>query len=250
MSTAPKPAPSQSRPAPGPAPDPSSFIRVRTTRPRQPFPPNSARQPITTERLVLRVLTEDDFASFRVLRTQPEVMHWTAVGVPDPDDEVTWSRLRPFLTPREASNYNFAICLRDTGEFIGIGGCHALRSSLGWPEVGYMLRKEAWGKGYGSEFLRGWLRAWDQLEREVAEIEVDARTIDEGEEARGQEDGLVKERLLAITAEGNDRSQGVLKKAGFEWFLSWLAVDSRKDDGPDKWIELPTFRYFPKTLEQ
>ncbi|AEO53235.1 hypothetical protein MYCTH_2294298 [Thermothelomyces thermophilus ATCC 42464] len=238
---------SEQRPTPGTEPDPRTFIRVRTTRPRQPFPPHSVRQPITTERLVLRALTEDDFGAFRALRTEPEVMYWTAVGVPDADEELTWTRLRAFLPPRDQSHYNFAICLRETGEFIGVGGCHAPRSSLGRPEVGYMLKRDAWGNGFATEFLRAWLGAWERLEREETEIEVDPRTIG-GDEARG-EGGLVRERLLAITADGNDRSQGVLKKSGFEWFLTWLAVDSRKGKGPDNLIGLPTFWYFPKTEE-
>jgi RimJ/RimL family protein N-acetyltransferase len=55
----------------------------------------------------------------------------------------------------------------------------------------------------------------------------------------------VRERLIAITADPNDRSQGVLKKAGFEWFTTWLAEDLVKGSGPDKMIELPTYRYFP-----
>ncbi|KAH6853460.1 GNAT domain-containing protein [Chaetomium sp. MPI-CAGE-AT-0009] len=244
MSTAVESSSGQSRPAPGPEPDPATFIRVRTILPRRPLPPNAARQPIVTERLVLRPFTIDDLPAFRVLRTQPEVMRWTAAGVPDKDLDETKAKLVPFLPPRDETNFNYAICDRASGDLIGIGGCHNWRSSLGWPEVGYMFRKEYWGRGLGTEFLRGWLAAWDGLEREEAEIEVDARTVDEGEREGGE--GTVRGRLIAITADGNDRSQGVLKKAGFEWFLTWLAVDSVKGSGPDTMIELPTYyRFFP-----
>jgi GNAT superfamily N-acetyltransferase len=141
--------------------------------------------------------------------------------------------------------FSFVICDRASGELIGLGGCHNLRSSLGWPEVGYMLRKEYWGKGLGSEFLQGWLRAWDGLEREVTEWEVDPRTlVGDGEAAA---DGLVRERLVALTEAGNDRSQGVLAKNGFEWFLTWLADDVSEGAGPGAKVELPTYRYFPGT---
>ncbi|KAL2155086.1 hypothetical protein VTH82DRAFT_3762 [Thermothelomyces myriococcoides] len=247
MSAAPKPfSSSEPRPSLGTEPDPRTFIRVRTTLPRQPFPTNSVRKPIITERLVLRALTEDDFAAYRALRSQPEVMRWTSAGVPDPDEELTWTRLREFLPPRDQSHYNFAICLRETGDFIGIGGCHLPRSGLGWPAVGYMLKREAWGKGFATEFLRAWLDAWVRLEREEVEIEVDPRTIGEDERGPGDSGGLARERVLAITADGNEKSQGVLKKCGFEWFLTWLAVDARRKDEPDNLIGLPTFWYFPK----
>ncbi|KAK3300079.1 GNAT domain-containing protein [Chaetomium fimeti] len=234
--------PAQSRPAPGPEPDPTTFIRVRATLPRLPFPPSAARQPVVTERLLLRPLTPDDLPAVHALRTQPEVMHWTALGVPDKDLDETRAKIAPFFPPRDETNFNYAICDRESGDLIGLGGCHNWRSSLGWPEVGYMFRKEAWGRGLGTEFLRGWLPVWDGLGREEVEIEVDPRTVDEGEVEGG--DGVVRGRLLAITADLNDRSQGVLKKAGFEWFLTWLAEDLQKGSGADMMIELPTYRYF------
>lgn len=187
--------------------------------------------------------TLDDLAAVHVMRTQPEVMHWTAAGVPDKNLEESRAKLEPFLNGREEGTHNFAICDRETGDLIGLGGSHNFRSSLGWPEVGYMFRKEYWGRGLGTEFLRGWLPVWNALEREEVEVEVDARTLDEGEGQGG--DGLVRERLIAITADTNDRSQGVLKKAGFEWFLTWFTEDTAKGTGPAMMIDLPTYRYFP-----
>jgi RimJ/RimL family protein N-acetyltransferase len=37
---------------------------------------NAVRQPILTERLLLRPFTIDDLPALRELRTQPEVMYW------------------------------------------------------------------------------------------------------------------------------------------------------------------------------
>ena len=52
------------------------------------------------------------------------------------------------------------------GALIGTGGCHSRGGGmLGWPEIGYMLRREAWGMGYGTEFLAGFLEAWWALPR-------------------------------------------------------------------------------------
>ncbi|KAK3903034.1 GNAT domain-containing protein [Staphylotrichum tortipilum] len=241
MAAASNPSTTQ-RPAPGPEPDPSTFVKVRTTLPRRPLPPNTARAPILTERLTLRALVAEDLAALHKLRTQPEVMYWTAAGRPDRDADETRGRLEPFLPPRDREAYNFAICARESeGELIGIGGCHLFRDGFGWPEVGYMIRKEFWGRGLGTEFLRGWVGAWEGLEREEVEIEVDPRTVD-GMQGEG---GRVMEQLIAVTAEGNDKSQGVLGKVGFEWFTTWLAEDLIKaKEAPGSMIELPTYRMF------
>ncbi|KAK4238034.1 GNAT domain-containing protein [Achaetomium macrosporum] len=237
--------PAESRPPPGPAPDKSSFVKVRTTLPKLPFPPLSARQPIVTPRLIIRPATRDDFPAIHVLRTQPEVMRWTARGRPDRDLEETMAKNEEGMGLKNPGNtFNFVICDRETGELIGLGGCHNLRSSLGWPEVGYMLRKEYWGKGLGSEFLQGWLRGWEGLERAVVEWEVDPRTLVGDDEAGDGKDGLVRERLIALTAAGNDRSQGVLGKNGFEWFLTWLGDDISEGAAPGAKVVLPTYRYF------
>ncbi|KAJ4290649.1 hypothetical protein N0V88_006396 [Collariella sp. IMI 366227] len=81
------------RPGPEPNPPPSS-----ASAPPSPPPttPNFARQPILTERLLLRAFTPEDTA-FHELRTQPEVMHWTAAGVPDKDVAASQAKLDPFL---------------------------------------------------------------------------------------------------------------------------------------------------------
>ncbi|EAQ93581.1 hypothetical protein CHGG_01816 [Chaetomium globosum CBS 148.51] len=185
MSTTVEASSAPSRPAPGAEPDPAIFVRVRTTLPRRPLPPNATRQPIVTERLILRVLTIEDLPAIYTLRTQPEVMHWTAVGLPDQTIEESKAKLEPFLTPRDEGTFNFAICDRASGDLIGLGGCHNYRSSLGWPEVGYMIRKEYWGPRAGDGVLEGrGCRCGSALEREEVEVEVDARTVDEEERRR------------------------------------------------------------------
>ena len=60
-------------------------------------------------------------------------------------------------------------------------------------------------------------------------------------------DGSVPEQLIAVTEISNSRSQNILRKCGFEYFITWDAADSRS---VDTLIQLPTFRFFPaKTPE-
>ena len=130
------------------------------------------------------------------------------------------------------------------GEMIGIGGCSTLSSPVfGWPAVGYQIRREYWGRGYATEFLRGWLELWCALPREEVEIPV-------GEESVlpyiSVEDGtvvvvVVPEMVTAFALSDNVASQRVLEKAGFEMFVKRREADLRD---PEREIELRGYRYF------
>ncbi len=178
---------------------------------------------------------QDDLAAFHGLRTQPEVMRFTIQGRVDKDLAETQTKLDDYMD--NAMKINFAICLRETGEMVGVGGSNS-GESFGWPEVGYMIRKEHWGKGLASEFLRAFLAFWKELPRDVAEMKVDRRTVD----GLSEEGGLVPEQLIAVTEILNTKSQSMLRKCGFEHLVTWKARDTRDERG--ELIELPTFRFF------
>ncbi|KAK0618409.1 GNAT domain-containing protein [Bombardia bombarda] len=226
------------------APDPKSFVKVRAILPRQPFPLNATRHAFTTDRLILRPLVAEDVEPMHVMCTQPEVMRVSIQGRPDRDLAETQLRLDRFLSPNDAKTFNCAVILRETGEFIGIGGCHSWASAFGWPEIGYMLRKEFWGKGLGSELAKGFVAMWEELPRAEIEMTVDPRTV----EGVDFEDGdaapvVVEGQLNAVTADYNIASQTILKKAGFEHFITWTTEDARPDMPKGTMIHLPTFRY-------
>lgn len=201
-------------------PTPFEPVTVKTTLPKLPFPSNDEREPFRTERLLMRPFSEDDFEALRVLRTQPEVMVWFTQGRPDKDDEETKKALSLYLAPNDLERYNWAICLAATGEFIGIGGNVAWRGKLGWPEVGYSLMREHWGKGYITEFMRAYQRQWWALPREEVELEVDRSSV------RG-DGGVEEECVVAITLDDNAASQNVLRKCGFDLVATWEETDLR-----------------------
>ncbi|KAJ4311414.1 hypothetical protein N0V84_010467 [Fusarium piperis] len=199
---------------------PIEFVTVKTTLPKLPFPSNDEREPFRTERLLMRPFSEDDFEALRALRTQPEVMVWFTQGRPDKDVEETKKALALYLPPNDLERYNWAICLAETGEFIGIGGNSKWNGELGWPEVGYSLLKEHWGKGYITEFLGAFLRQWWALPREEVELKVDRNSV------RG-DGGVEEECAAAITLDDNAASQNVLRKCGFDLVAAWEEVDLR-----------------------
>ncbi|UKZ84321.1 uncharacterized protein TrAFT101_000234 [Trichoderma asperellum] len=211
------------------------WVTIKTTLPERPLPLNSSRSPVTTDRLLVRALVAEDAPSLHILRTQPEVMANNPQGRPDKDLEETQRKLSPFLPPNDEKTYNCAICLKETGELIGIGGCHQPASLFGWPAIGYMIRKEFWGQGVATEFVKAWLDMWCKLPRAEAEIEIDRRTLlpDEGEESS-------PELVTSFTLVDNLASQRVLEKAGFERFLAWEDADLRN---PDLQVTLIGYRY-------
>ncbi|KAJ5294682.1 hypothetical protein PENANT_c014G10642 [Penicillium antarcticum] len=207
------------------------FVTVRSLLPTIPLPRNKDRPDIITSRLVIRALRSSDLEALHSLRIQEPVMKWTKAGCIDKDIEQSKAKLDPFLGPNDAITANCAICLKDTGAFIGIGGCHLYPGDHGWPEVGYMLRTETWGQGIATEFLSAWLQFWSELPRAEREIQVQKDMVDS--------EGAVEEQLIAITNKTNAPSQKVLIKAGFQRFREFTEVDDSKT------VDLVAFRFFP-----
>lgn len=220
----------------------ADFVTVKTTLPAEPLPPNATRPVVTTERLLLRPMCQDDFDALRVLRTQEEVMRWTHVGHVDLNASETQAKLDAYLPPKDVRTYNFAICLRETGELIGTGGCLGLHCEFGWPEVGYMFRREYWGIGLATEFLRAFLAVWSGLPRVETEFRVDPRTVT-------GDDGVCEEQLIAITDRSNLKSRAVLEKCGFELLLTFEG-GKLGEEFEGVVIQLPTFRFFPSRTSE
>ncbi|KID99091.1 acetyltransferase, partial [Metarhizium majus ARSEF 297] len=200
---------------------PLEWVMVKTTLPSSPLPPLDTRPEIRTERLVLRSTLESDLEGWHALRLQPEVMKWTVQGKPDPD--IDWSRekLKQRLSPEGDAKYEYIVCLADTGEMIGTAGSHMVVGELGWPVIGYMLRKEFWGKGYATELVHAFLKAWWALPRADVDVRVEKSTAVEGD------DGKVRECIVAVTLDNNTPSQRVLAKANMYFVKAWDEVDNQ-----------------------
>ena len=146
---------------------------------------------LETERLALRRFTAADVDHLVELDGDPEVMRFVNGGAPTPRVVIENDILPSFLRYYERfEGYGFwAAIEKATGEFLG--WFHFRPPEGAGPdeaELGYRLRKSAWGKGYGTEVSRALIR------RGFAELGV--------------------QRVVASAAAANIASRRVMEKAG------------------------------------
>lgn len=166
-------------------------------------------------------------------------MQWTSQGCIDDSLDQTKKWMQQFILsdnddeerPRE--NYNFAVFLRNNGDntikqkteeeeeegaFIGVCGLTTLNSLPVSPRplFGYMFLPEVWGKGYGTEAVRGFQDTWwemlaSQLPESTAVADI----------------GIIR----AVTVNENLPSMNILRKCG------WVEDDSvPKKEGIVRWV--------------
>jgi RimJ/RimL family protein N-acetyltransferase/uncharacterized damage-inducible protein DinB len=154
---------------------------------------------LETERLVLRAFTMSDLDLVVELDGDPDVMHYITGGRPNSREELETDFLPAWLSYYDRyPAYGFwAAIEKATGEFLG---WFHLRPPPGRPpdepELGYRLRKAAWGKGYATEGSRALLQ--------LAFTELDAS------------------RVTAETMAVNTASRRVMAKAGLRFFRTFF----------------------------
>ncbi|CRG91673.1 chitin synthase [Talaromyces islandicus] len=202
------------------------------------LPRPSQIRPIRTPRLLLRPFQWTDVDDFVKLRSTPEVMQWTSQGRIDDSLDQTKQWMQKFILPdnnndeHPRENYNFAVFLRNNnthddiqekeeGAFIGVCGLVALNSLpvSSRPIFGYMFLPEAWGKGYGTEAVRGFQDAWREI---LAASQLDPADV--------ADVGIIH----AVTVSTNLASMKILRKCG------WVEDDTvPKKEGIVWSVQLP-----------
>src|SRR5215471_6561400 len=112
---------------------------------------------LETERLVLRRFTMADADDLVNLDADPDVMRYVTGGVPTFRDEIENEVLPAFLGYYQRyKGFGFwAAVEKTTGEFLGWFHFRPRQDAdPGEVELGYRLRKSAWGKGYATEGSR------------------------------------------------------------------------------------------------
>ena len=156
---------------------------------------------LETEQLVLRRFTAGDVDLLCDLDGDPEVMRFLTGGTPTPREEIERDYLPHWLAYYDCGDrYGFwAAIERSTGAFLGWFHFRPLSDAPDdEPELGYRLRRSAWGRGYGTEGARALIR------KGFAELGV--------------------RRVVASTAAANIGSRRVMEKAGMRLVRTYRAT--------------------------
>ncbi|MBL9137269.1 MAG: GNAT family N-acetyltransferase [Verrucomicrobiales bacterium] len=168
----------------------------------EPFP--EAIAPISTDRLLLRKMAATDVDWVWELDQDPEVMRHITGGVPTPREVTEKVHMPRLLQSHSAgSAFGFWAALdRDTGVPLGWFHMRPERLPPFEMELGYRLRRDAWGRGLATEGSRKLidltLHHWGQL------------------------------RVAARTLAGNLASRRVMEKCGLVW--------ERDFHYPEEWL--------------
>jgi ribosomal-protein-alanine N-acetyltransferase len=107
---------------------------------------------ITTDRLVLRKFEESDLEDLLRIRTDPDVMLY--INKEEQTREIVANVIKQIIANWENNeSINWAVCLKDDPRLIGNFGFWRVDKYNHRAEVGYMLAKTHWRKGYLNELM-------------------------------------------------------------------------------------------------
>ncbi len=153
---------------------------------------------ITTPRIVLRWISEDDIDSLYEIFSDPQVMrYWSTV--PLPNREAAAALQREIAKGNESETmFKWGLALRDSGKLIGTTTLFNLSLENGRAELGYAMARAYWGKGYMNEALNALVsHAFEVMELRRLEADVDPRnaaSIRSLERLGFQREGFLRER--------------------------------------------------------
>jgi len=165
---------------------------------------------LESERLLLRRFTESDVDNLFNLHGDPEVMRFINGGKPTPRDVIRNETLPRFLRAYEHFEGCgvWAAIEKSTGEFVGWFEFYPWKDTgPDEVELGYRLRKSAWGKGYATEGSRALIR------KGFTELGV--------------------QRVVAKTMVVNAASRRVMEKAGLRYVRTFHQVWPERIEGDE-----------------
>lgn len=105
---------------------------------------------LETERLFIRPWSEEDRSPFRTLMEDGEVTRYVHGGVPYTEAEIDEFFGRQARQLAELDLCMGALVEKESGRVVGISGIQPL-GTTGNLEVGWILARETWGRGYAAE---------------------------------------------------------------------------------------------------
>ncbi len=178
---------------------------------------------IETERLILRQFkAEDNIYMFKNWANDDEVtkfLTWRAHKSVEDSTKVISSWVQSYKAP---DFYNWAICLKETGEPIGNIAVVRYSKDLGVPYMGYCIGRAYWHKGITAEALKGVI---DFLFNEVN-----------------------VPSILAAHDVNNPHSGGVMQKAGLRYTKTIYAQTTNNQGVCDVKVYVLTQEEYKKAL--
>ncbi len=165
---------------------------------------------LETDRLLLRRFTAADVDLLVDLDSDPEVMHFITGGRSTTREEIEDDILPTWLSYYDRfQGYGFfAAILKSSGEFLGWFHLRPQPSDPETePDLGYRLKKSAWGKGYATEACRA------LIDKAFAE--------------------LGATRVYASTMAVNTASRRVMEKSGLRFVRTFFGVWPDKIPGDE-----------------
>ncbi len=141
---------------------------------------------LETERLVLRPLTEADFSAVHRWASDPENTRYMAWG-PNTEEQT-----RAFLRSAKPGT-DFAVVLKSTGAVVGSCGVYP-DAANDTGELGWILRKDCWKHGYGTE-LGGELIRYGFQELGLRRIVAPCAAVNYGSYRVMERNGMRREAL-------------------------------------------------------
>ena len=101
---------------------------------------------LTTARLVLRQLREDDAAALFSVLSDPDVMTWWSSGPP-----ASLTETADYVKGNAAEGQGFDCWAITAGDDIALGWVILIDGKPDVKEIGYILRRDRWGQGIACE---------------------------------------------------------------------------------------------------
>ena len=149
---------------------------------------------IKTKHLYLRLLKQEDLGYLTKLDSDADVRRFFPDGTQN--KEQTKVRMDELISYYETNGLpGFAMFWGEAGEFVG--RCGFALTHTGEIEVGYLLHKKFWGKGYASEALAALLE-WSKIH-------------------------IKADYIIAFAPEDHIASQRVMHKGGMQYYKKDVA---------------------------
>jgi ribosomal-protein-alanine N-acetyltransferase len=133
---------------------------------------------LETERLLLRPMRQEDAPALFTIYGDPEVMRY-AGDEPFPDEATVAVMLRSVARLLEAGeSLEWAVVERASGQLVGTCGLHRFDEAADAAEVGCLLSRAAWGRGFMREaLLTLFCYAQDELGIRLLLADIDAPNL-------------------------------------------------------------------------